>query len=84
QLKGREKELASQMKEREKQRQKVALAVSAAIRRELEEAKRREDANKKKLIEDQKKAQAKNDVATNNSKPKTNTDEPVTGVTTAA
>jgi septal ring factor EnvC (AmiA/AmiB activator) len=84
QLKGREKELASQMKEREKQRQKVALAVSAAIRRELEEAKRREDANKKKLIEDQKKAQAKNDVATNNSKPKTNTEEPVTGVTTAA
>ena len=35
-----QKELSAQIKEREKQRQKVALAVNAVIRREIEEAKK--------------------------------------------
>jgi len=84
QLKGREKELSAQMKEREKQRQKVNTAFNAVIRREMEEARKKDEARKKQL-EDQKKAQTKVDAATNTSTPKpkpSNNDEPITGVTT--
>jgi murein hydrolase activator len=85
QLKGREKELAAQMKEREKQRQKVNTAFNAVIRREMEEARKRDEARKKQL-DDQRKAQARTDAAnTATSKPKSsNNDEPITGVTTSA
>jgi murein hydrolase activator len=69
QLKGREKELAAQMKEREKQRQKVNTAFNAVIRREMD---------------DQKKAQSKTDATATVSKPKSTTDEPITGVATTA
>lgn len=81
QLKGREKELAAQMKEREKQRQKVNTAFNAVIRREMEDARRKDEARKKQL-DDQRKAQAKADATANNPKPKNNADEPITGVTT--
>jgi hypothetical protein len=41
QLKGKEKELNKQIRDKENQRQKVAVAIYAVIRREIEEAKRR-------------------------------------------
>jgi septal ring factor EnvC (AmiA/AmiB activator) len=85
QLKGKEKELSAQIKEREKQRQKVLLAVNAVIRREIEDAKRRDEAKRLKAIEDQKKAAASN---SNNStsKParKATDNEPATGMTSVA
>jgi len=95
QLKGKEKELSAQIKEREKQRQKVLLAVNAVIRREIEEAKKRDEAKRLKAIEDQKKAAASNkpaDVTAKNngnniaSKPirKTTDNEPATGMTSVA
>jgi septal ring factor EnvC (AmiA/AmiB activator) len=89
QLKGKEKELSAQIKEREKQRQKVLLAVNAVIRREIEEARKRDEAKRLKAIEDQKKAAAAskpNDVVAKNNtltKPvkKINDNEPSTGMT---
>ena len=95
QLKGKEKELSAQIKEREKQRQKVVLAVNAVIRREIEEARKRDEAKRLKAIEDQKRLQAaaKNNDAT---APKTNgsgaaktpkktiDNEPATGMTSSA
>jgi septal ring factor EnvC (AmiA/AmiB activator) len=44
QLKGREKELTAQIRDKEKQRQRVQQAFQAIIRREIEEAKKRETA----------------------------------------
>ena len=87
QIKGREKELSTQIKEREKQRQKVVLAFNAVIRREIEEAKKREEAKRLKAIDDQKKALAAN--KTNNGTKasgtrKTDDNEPVTGVITTS
>lgn len=41
-LKGQEKDLQAQIKKREKQRQELNNAIAAAVRREVEEAKRRE------------------------------------------
>lgn len=91
QLKGKEKELSAQIKEREKQRQKVLLAVNAVIRREIEDAKRRDEAKRLKAIEDQKKAAASNktvDATAKNitTKPvrKNNDNEPATGMTSVA
>lgn len=91
QLKGKEKELSAQIKEREKQRQKVLLAVNAVIRREIEDAKRRDEAKRLKAIEDQKKASSSNKTVdatakNNTSKPvRKNTDnEPATGMTSVA
>ena len=89
QLKGKEKELSAQIKEREKQRQKVLLAVNAVIRREIEEARKRDEAKRLKAIEDQKKAAAAskpNDVVAKNNTPtkpvkKINDNEPSTGMT---
>jgi septal ring factor EnvC (AmiA/AmiB activator) len=91
QLKGKEKELNAQIKEREKQRQKVLLAVNAVIRREIEEAKKRDEAKRLKALEDQKKAAASksNDVVAKNNTPtkpvkKANDNEPSTGMTSVA
>jgi murein hydrolase activator len=56
QLKGKEKELSTQMREKEKQREKVLVAVNAVIRREIEEARKRDEAKKLRAIEDAKKA----------------------------
>lgn len=93
QQKGREKELAGQISEKEKQRKKVQQAFNAIIRREIEEAKRREAA-RIKALDDQKKAQsaenaaiAKNNNAAVVKPPKPNgsvSNEPVTGVTAPA
>ena len=90
QLKGKEKDLARQISEKEKQRQKVQQAFNAIIRREIEEAKKREAARLKALAE-QKKTQPtaadNNAAAKNNNAPKTSKPastlgtEPVTGVT---
>ncbi|MEI6264136.1 MAG: peptidoglycan DD-metalloendopeptidase family protein [Sphingobacteriia bacterium] len=94
QLKGKEKELSAQIKEREKQRQKVLVAVNAVIRREIEEAKKRDEAKRLKALEDQKKAAAAaaakpNDVVAKNNTPskpikKANDNEPSTGMTSVS
>ncbi|MES2003081.1 MAG: peptidoglycan DD-metalloendopeptidase family protein [Bacteroidota bacterium] len=92
QLKGKEKEISRQISDKEKQRQKVNQAFNAIIRREIEDAKKRETARLKAQQEDQKKAQstaadntAKNAApATKVPKPSNNNNEPVTGVTPAA
>lgn len=47
QLKGKEKELTAQIRDKEKQRQRVQQAFQAIIRREIEEAKKRETARLK-------------------------------------
>ncbi len=57
QLKGREKELTSQIRDKEKQRQRVQQAFQAIIRREIEEAKKRETA-RIKAQEDKTKTQS--------------------------
>ncbi len=92
QYKGKEKELSRQISDKEKQRQRVQQAFNAIIRREIEEARKRELA-RQKALEDQKKA-ALADAAKNNngankpatSKPSTSTlsNEPVTGVAAPA
>jgi len=95
QLKGKEKELNAQIKEREKQRQKVVLAVSAVIRREIEDAKKRDEAKRLKVIEDQKKAASSNkpadvvaknngNITTNKPIKKATDNEPPTGMTSVA
>ena len=94
QLKDQEKDLTAQIKKRENQRQNLKRALDAAIRREMEDAMRKEKERvaKQKALEEQKKANALN----NRSQPE-NTDknnaaparprpidnEPITGVTTA-
>lgn len=90
QLKGKEKELARQVSDKEKQRQRVQQAFNAIIRREIEEAKKRELA-RQKALEEQKKAAAaglaKNNTATTAkpSKPTASlSNEPVTGVAAPA
>jgi septal ring factor EnvC (AmiA/AmiB activator) len=88
QLKGKEKELARQVSDKEKQRQRVQQAFNAVIRREIEEAKKRELA-RQKALDDQKKAAAA-DLAKNNTAPKpakpsaSLSNEPVTGVAAPA
>lgn len=92
QYKGKEKELSRQISDKEKQRQRVQQAFNAIIRREIEEARKRELA-RQKALEDKKKA-ALADAAKNNngankpatSKPSTSTlsNEPVTGVAAPA
>jgi septal ring factor EnvC (AmiA/AmiB activator) len=87
QLQGKEKEIAAQLREKEKQRQKTQQAFQAIIRREIEEAKKREAA-RLKALEDQKKQAVKtpdNSVAKNNAAPdkpaKSNiSNEPLTGM----
>lgn len=88
QLKGKEKELARQVSDKEKQRQRVQQAFNAIIRREIEEAKKRELA-RQKALDDQKKATAadlaKNNTAAKPTKPSASlSNEPVTGVAAPA
>jgi septal ring factor EnvC (AmiA/AmiB activator) len=59
QLKGQEKDIAAQIKEKEKTRQKLQVALQAVIRREIEAAKRKEQ---ERLAEEKRKQQ----LATNN------------------
>lgn len=73
QLKGREKEIAKQIHDKERQRQKMREAVLAVIRRETEEAARRERLAKQKALEA---------TTTNPTTPKPKAAEPV--ATTAA
>lgn len=63
QLKGKEKELNKQIRDRENQRQKVAVAINAVIRREIEEAKKRDEAKRLKALEDARKLKAAQDAA---------------------
>jgi septal ring factor EnvC (AmiA/AmiB activator) len=86
QLQGREKEINSQINDREKQRQKVRQAYNAIIRREIEDERKREAA-RLKALEDQKKKQPDATVkstapASSSSTPPKNssTNEPITGV----
>ena len=81
QLKGKEKELSRQINEKEKQRQKTLQAFNAIIRREIEDAKKKEAA-RIKAIEDQRKLHpTDNTVKTtpSNTKP-SNSNEPITGM----
>lgn len=95
QLKGKEKELNKQIRDKESQRQKVAVAINAVIRREIEEAKKREEAKRLKALEDARKLKAaqdaaaaqaaadkKNAVSANPPRPTLN--DATTGVTSAA
>jgi septal ring factor EnvC (AmiA/AmiB activator) len=89
-LKGKEKELAKQISDKDKQRQRTQQAFNAVIRREIEDARKKEIA-RLKALEDAKKqpgsdATAKNSPATTTkptkpTKPPGN-NEPVTGVAT--
>jgi septal ring factor EnvC (AmiA/AmiB activator) len=86
QLQGKEKELNAQIRDKEKQRQRVQQAVTAIIRREVEEARKREAARLKALEDQRKAAGADANTAKTNtpsgaasSKPKS--DEPVTAMT---
>jgi septal ring factor EnvC (AmiA/AmiB activator) len=63
QLKGKEKELNKQIRDKENQRQKVAVAINAVIRREIEEAKKRDEAKRLKALEDARKLKAAQDAA---------------------
>jgi septal ring factor EnvC (AmiA/AmiB activator) len=80
-LKGKEKEIAAQIKDKDKQRQKVQQAFQAIIRRAREEA---EKAARLKALEDQKKLSVKPDNAlktpTTTAKPPKNNNEPETGM----
>ena len=93
QLKDQEKDLTAQLKKRESQRQNLKRALDAAIRREMEEAMRKEKERtaKQKALDEQKRLQAlnnktqpdnaeRNNAVTN--KPKSSDNEPITGVTT--
>ncbi len=87
-LQGKEKELSTQIRDKERQRQKVQQAVTAIIRREIEDA-RRKEAARLKALEDQRKAQADATVKNNppataapSTRPKSN--EPVTGMAAPA
>jgi len=75
QLKGREKEISAQIRDKEKQRQRVQQAFQAIIRREIEEAKKREAARIKAQEE-------KNKTAPGPAAPRrSDNNEPVTGLT---
>ena len=72
QLKGQESAIAKQIKDKEKQRVRMQQAVMAIIKREIEEAARKEKIAKQKVIDDAKKnaaaAKAKNNNTDNSSK----------------
>ena len=71
QLKGQESVIAKQIKDKEKQRVRMQQAVMAIIKREIDEAARKEKIAKQKAIDDAKKnaaaATAKNNTNTDNS-----------------
>ena len=79
-LKGKERELATQINDKEKQRQKVQSAITAIIRRAIDDAKKKEAAAKQKALDDQKKAPAADATVKTNTPPKSSANEPLTGV----
>ncbi|NCI48041.1 murein hydrolase activator EnvC family protein [Sediminibacterium soli] len=80
QLQGREKEISTQIRDKERQRQRVQQAFNTIIRREIEEAKKREAAARLKAQQQADAAGKANAPATTPStRPKSN--EPVTGMT---
>ena len=93
QLKDQEKDLTAQIKKRENQRQNLKRALDAAIRREMEDAMRKEKERiaKQKALDEQKKANALNNKTQPENTEKNNApartkpadNEPITGVTTA-
>lgn len=89
QLKGKEKELNKQIRDKENQRQKVAVAINAVIRREIEEAKKRDEAKRLKALEDARKLKAAQDAAAaqaaaDKKNAANNATKPVVGTTQAA
>ena len=78
QLKLKEREIGQQIRDKEKQRQKMQQAVMAIIRRETEEADRRAKIAKQKAIDDDKKKQAAPKVAAADNSVKTPTPAPNT------
>ncbi len=96
QLKDQEKDITAQITKRQKENQKLAAAVKAAIRRDIEEAQRKERDRLAKLkaasVEEQKRQkdlldkERQNVITKNNNRPSTNTnrkpiEETTTGVT---
>ncbi len=79
QLQGKEKELSAQIRDREKQRQKTQQAFQAIIRREIEDAKKKEAARLKALADNN---TAKTNVTPDKPSKSTMNTEPVTGVAT--
>lgn len=85
-LKGQENDLAAQIKKRESDRRKTSGAIAAIIRREIAEARKREQAIARQKAADEerrrKEAIAQNKPAKEPAKPRGNTsDEPLTGAT---
>ncbi len=81
QLKGKEKEIGNQIRDKEKQRQKVRTAFNAIIRREIEEAKKREAARLKAAEDKRKASGTANLPKSTTAEPKSNvSDETITGV----
>lgn len=80
QLQGREKEISTQIRDKERQRQKVQQAFNTIIRREIEEAKKREAAARLKA-QQQADAAAKANPGNVTAAPKPKASEPVTGMT---
>jgi septal ring factor EnvC (AmiA/AmiB activator) len=74
QLKSKEREIGNQIKDKEKQRQKMQQAMTAIIRRETEEANRRAKLAQQKAIDDEKKRVA----AANANKPAASPTAPAT------
>lgn len=74
QLKSKEREIGNQIKDKEKQRQKMQQAMTAIIRRETEEANRRAKLAQQKIIDDEKKRLA----AANANKPAASPTAPAT------
>ena len=91
QLQGREKEISAQIRDKEKQRQKTNQQFQAIIRREIEDAKKKE-AVRLKALEDQKKLQAakpqdntvKNNTPADKPSKASASNEPLTGVASPA
>lgn len=76
QLKSKEREIGNQIKDKEKQRQKMQQAMTAIIRRETEEANRRAKLAQQKIIDDEKKRVA----AANANKPAASPTAPATTI----
>lgn len=70
-LKGQEKDIAAQLKQKEKTRQQLQQALQTVIRREIEAAKKKEADRLAKLKEDEQKKKAQN-AASNNNPPANN------------
>lgn len=81
QLKGKEKELSAQIRDKEKQRQKVLQAFNAIIRREIEDAKKKEAARLKALEAQKKPDNSVTNPAVSKASKNPSGNETITGVT---